>query len=317
MLGLYSTFSVRMSPTFDLVVWELYICRYVIASVYIVLLLEHLASLPQAGDRVYLETEDTQKRFTAIFFPLVSLFRGCRSYHYQSYYVGYLTSFGTQRKCKQAVAVVAALSIFSTGIADALVMLRVSVLWGRRRLILGILLFSFFSTFSASAISLVIVATKLVASTNVVQPLSICLPLVGPHQMMVGIWVPGMVFDGLVLSLAGWNACARPRTQQTAFTVALYRDGVVVFLILAGLRGISLFFSVFGSDVFLLGLCISWPMSTITLSRFIFRLRRREKGLALPSNSSGDTAVADADSGLRSVPETSSVSLQARDNSLG
>ncbi|KAF8528607.1 hypothetical protein JB92DRAFT_772466 [Gautieria morchelliformis] len=322
-LVLYSTFSVRrlatrerMSPTFDLVVWELYICRYVIASVYIVLLLEHLASLPQAGDRVYLETEDTQKRFTAIFFPLVSLFRGCRSYHYQSYYVGYLTSFGTQRKCKQAVAVVAALSIFSMGIADALVMLRVSVLWGRQRLILGILLFSCLSTFSAAAISVVIVATKLVASTNIVPPLSICLPFHSQHQMVVGVWVPGMVFDGLVLSLAGWNACAQPRTQQTAFTLALYRDGVVVFLILAALRAVSLFFSLFGSQFYLLGLCISWPMSTITLSRFIFRVRRLEKGLALPSNSSGDTAVAGADSEWCSVPHGSFISLQARHNSL-
>ncbi|KAF8482358.1 hypothetical protein JB92DRAFT_1674787 [Gautieria morchelliformis] len=39
-----------MSPTVDLPVpsfWDLYTCRYVIASVYIVLLLEHLASLPQ------------------------------------------------------------------------------------------------------------------------------------------------------------------------------------------------------------------------------------------------------------------------------
>jgi hypothetical protein len=40
-----------------------------------------------------------------------------------------------------------------------------------------------------------------------------------------------MVFDGLVLSLTGWNACARPRTRETALTTALYRDGVVVFLV--------------------------------------------------------------------------------------
>ncbi|KAF8528604.1 hypothetical protein JB92DRAFT_2863440 [Gautieria morchelliformis] len=220
--------------------------------------------------------------------------------------------------CKQGIAMAAALSILSTGIADALVMLRVSVRWGRQRLILGILLFSFFSTFSAAAISLVIVATKLVASTEVVPSVSICLfPFDSRHQIMVGIWVPGMVFDSLVLSLAGWNAYARPRTEQTAFTVALYRDGVVVFLILAGLRSVSLFFSLFGSQLYLMGLCVSWPMSTITLSRFIFRVRRREKGLALPSNNSGDTAVADADSGLCSAPEASSVSLQARHNSLG
>jgi hypothetical protein len=48
------------------------------------------------------------------------------------------------------------------GIADALVTLRVSVLWGRQRFILVFLLLSFFITFSAAVTSAVIVAPKLV-----------------------------------------------------------------------------------------------------------------------------------------------------------
>ncbi|KAF8509140.1 hypothetical protein JB92DRAFT_2948415 [Gautieria morchelliformis] len=301
-----------MSPTVDQFVLELYIYRYVIASVYIVLLLEHLASLPQEIEFIW--GQKTSGTLPRLFFLL---------YRYSA--VAGLTMInhmlaGISRPLERNVSMqkisLTALSIFSIGIADALVMLRVSVLWGRQRLILCILLFSFFSTFSAAATFFVIIATKLVASTEVVPSVSICrFPLAGLHQTTAGVWVPGMVFDGLVLSLAGWNACARPRTQQTAFTVALYRDGVVVFLVC--LRAVSLFVSVFGSELYLPGLCISWPMSTITLSRFIFRLRRREKGLAFPSNRAGDTAVADADSGSCGVPEGSSVSVQARHNSLG
>ncbi|KAF8492654.1 hypothetical protein JB92DRAFT_3002615 [Gautieria morchelliformis] len=279
---------------------ELYLYRYVIASVYIVLLLEHLASLPQ--DIEFIWRQKTPGSLPRFFFLL---------YRYSA--IAGLTIInhmlaGISRPLERniTIAMAAALSIFSIGIADALVMLRVSVLWGRQRLIF---------TFSAAATFFVIVATKIVASTYVGSPVIMCLfPVAGLHQTTAGVWVPGMVFDGLVLSLAGWNACARPRTQQTAFTVALYRDGVVVFLVC--LCAVSLFVSVFGSELYLLGLCISWPMSTITLSRFIFRLRRREKGLAFPSNRAGDTAVADADSGSCGVPEGSSVSVQARHNSL-
>ncbi|KAF8504233.1 hypothetical protein JB92DRAFT_2968359 [Gautieria morchelliformis] len=301
---------------------ELYLYRYVIASVYIVLLLEHLASLPQ--DIEFIWRQKTPGSLPRFFFLLYrySAIAGLTIINHMlagisrplERNVSWAENF-TQHVCKQAIAMAAALSIFSIGIADALVMLRVSVLWGRQRLILCILLFSFFSTFSAAATFFVIVATKIVASTYVGSPVIMCLfPVAGLHQTTAGVWVPGMVFDGLVLSLAGWNACARPRTQQTAFTVALYRDGVVVFLVC--LCAVSLFVSVFGSELYLLGLCISWPMSTITLSRFIFRLRRREKGLAFPSNRAGDTAVADADSGSCGVPEGSSVSVQARHNSL-
>ncbi|KAF8489740.1 hypothetical protein JB92DRAFT_3012177, partial [Gautieria morchelliformis] len=274
-----------MSPTVDLSVpsfWDLYTGRYVLASVYIVLLLEHLASLPQEIEFIWgQKTPGSLPRFVFLLYRY-SAVAGLTIINHM---LAGISRPLERNHCKQAIAMTAALTIFSMGIADGLVMLRVSVLWGRQRLILGILLFSFFSTFSAAGIFFAIGATKLVASTNVVPSISTCLFSVavdGIHQTAVGVWVPGMLFDGLVLSFAGWNACARPRTQQTAFTVALYRDGVVVFLILAGLRAVSLFVSVSRSELYLLGLCISWPMSTITLSRFIFRLRRREKGLALP-----------------------------------
>ncbi|KAF8528618.1 hypothetical protein JB92DRAFT_2863542 [Gautieria morchelliformis] len=297
------------APNDDLPVWEIYICRYIAASVYIVLLLEHLASLPQEIEFIW--KQKTPRSGLPRFFFLLYRYSAVAGLAIINHM---MAGISRPLELNVTIAMTAAL-IFSIGIADGLVMLRVSVLWGRQRLILGILV-SFFSTFSAAAIYFVIVATKLVASAEVVPFVSICLYPFGSRQQIIeGIWVPGMVFDGLVLSLAGWNACARPRTQQTAFTVALYRDGVVVFLV--SLRAINLFFSVFGTQLYLLGFCISWPISTITLSRFIFRLRCREKGLALPSNSSCDTAVADADSGSCSVPEASSISHQARHNSLG
>lgn len=40
-----------------------------------------------------------------------------------------------------------------------------------------------------------------------------------------------MVFDCLGLFLTAFNASARPRTQETALTSVLYKDGILYFLV--------------------------------------------------------------------------------------
>ncbi|KAF8492645.1 hypothetical protein JB92DRAFT_3002533 [Gautieria morchelliformis] len=285
-------------------VWEIYICRYIAASVYIVLLLEHLASLPQEIEFIW--KQKTPRSGLARFFFLLYRYSAVAGLAIINHM---MAGISRPLELNVTIAMTAALSIFSIGIADGLVMLRVSVLWGRQRLILGILLVSFFSTFSAAAIYFVIVATKLVASAEVVPFVSICLYPFGSRQQIIeGIWVPGMVFDGL-------NACARPRTQQTAFTVALYRDGVVVFLV--SLRAINLFFSVFGTQLYLLGFCISWPISTITLSRRLSVMVDIGHDMLVVVQTAYATSLLLMRIRDRAVCRSSSICPQARHNSLG
>ncbi|KAF8510851.1 hypothetical protein JB92DRAFT_419749 [Gautieria morchelliformis] len=191
--------------------------------------------------------------------------------------------------CKQAVATLAALPAFSIGIADALVMLRVSVLWDRQRSILVTFFLAFLVTYSITIICAVLTGIRLDAGTTFIPEFRMCVPGwdMSPRAV-IGVWVPGMAFDCLVLSLTAWNACARPRTQETALTTALYRDGVVVFLILAGLRILNVILSILSPHFFLIGMFIAWPISTVTLSRFIFSLHSLEKGPTLSSASSYD-----------------------------
>jgi len=138
----------------------------------------------------------------------------------------------------------------------------------------------------------------------------------GRPNAIFGVWIPGMVFDCLVLSLTAWNACARPRTQKTPLTTALYQDGIAVFLILAGLRAINLFLTIF-SQVFLIGICIVWPLSAITLSRFIFKLHRLEKEQTAASNSSHiDFENAYTDSKQSSMLEVPHIQSEVQQESL-
>ncbi|KAF8517437.1 hypothetical protein BU17DRAFT_66996 [Hysterangium stoloniferum] len=85
-----------------------------------------------------------------------------------------------------------------------------------------------------------------------------------------------------------WNACARPRRQSTPLTLALHHDGITYFLVLAGLRAFNTFMTVF-ARFFIVGVCVSWPVSAIALSRCILKLRKLEK-----ADRDDDTCVDDS-----------------------
>jgi len=291
-------------------VHELFIVRCVTISVYIVLLLEHLASMPQEIEFIW-KAPWNLARICFLLYRYSTIVGLTILMHVMEGLSGPLNV----NFCKHAVASLVALSVFSMGIADALVMLRVSVLWGRQRVILAILFLAFFASYSTAIVCAVIAATKLVSHTVVLPIINMCAPLTKPYAVL-GVWVPGMVFDGLVLSMTSWNACAQPRNQETALAQALYRDGIAFFLILAGLRAVNLLMTIF-SPLFLVGVCISWPLSAITLSRFIFHLRRLERiQQANDSSDDLDFTDADADSELPHALETSSPYNQLPHGSL-
>ncbi|GJJ15766.1 hypothetical protein Clacol_010044 [Clathrus columnatus] len=164
--------------------------------------------------------------------------------------------------CKHVVAGLTALSVLAMGIADMIVMLRVSVLWGRQRHVLSLLATAFILTYSATIACAVLAASQ----------------LVGWYSPILQ-----MAFDFLVLTMTSLNSCSRPRKAATPLSTALYRDGLTFFLVIAGLRALNLFMTLF-SQVYLVGICISWPISAIVLSRLIFHLQQVEK-TTTPDNS--------------------------------
>lgn len=249
---------------------ETFIIRYVTVSVYIVFLLEHLASLPEEIELIW---KSSWNLMQCCF--LLYRYSTLAGLTVLMHVIAGLSGPLSENFCKHVVAAMVALAIFSMGIADAMVMLRVSVLWGRQRTILVTLFLSFFVTYTIVIVCAALTATKLVSSTVSVPIIDICGPTSKPSALF-GVWIPGTAFDILVLSLTSWNACARPRDQQTPLTQALYRDGIAFFIILAGLRTLNLFMTILSGTFFIIGVCMAWPLSAVTLSRLVFHLRHVE-----------------------------------------
>jgi len=134
--------------------------RYLTVSVYVALLLEHIALLPLEVEYIW----KTPRHFTRICFLL---------YRYSTvfglavlmYLLAGLSSPLDGKFCKHALATLAALSVLTMGIADALVMLRVAVLWGRQRFILVMFLVSFLATFTTAVVCIAIATKRLSCSS--------------------------------------------------------------------------------------------------------------------------------------------------------
>jgi len=260
-----------LSPGFrERAMAEISVVRYVTAAMYVVLLLEYLYSIPQEIEYIW-KAPPNFARMLFLAFRYSTLGGMTLLMHAVAGESGLLTD----DFCKRAVAALAALAVMAIGVADIIVLLRVSVLWGRRRAILGLLFLTFCLTYGTAISCAAIGASRLVEYTIFVPELKTCLPIYKPYAI-IGVWAPGAVFDILVFSLTTWNAFARPRSGDTALMKTLHRDGIAYFLVLAVLRAFNLFMIIFSSTSFLVGICVSWPLAAITVSRFLFHVREAE-----------------------------------------
>ncbi|KAJ7136600.1 hypothetical protein C8R44DRAFT_976143 [Mycena epipterygia] len=96
---------------------------------------------------------------------------------------------------------------------------------------------------------------------------------------VVGLWVVGIVFEVVVFVTVWWNALDRPRAvgpdSDPAVTRILFRDGIVYFVILFGLRIANAVLAIVAplSLIFVIVFFI-WGATTLTTSRLIINSRR-------------------------------------------
>lgn len=250
--------------------------RFITTSIYVCLILEHISTIPKEVEFIW-KAPHSLVRLLFLLFRYSTL----AGITILTHSVAGIVTPLSQSFCKHVVASLTALSVLAMGIADMIVVLRVSVLWGRQRTALLILATAFILTYLATIACAAVAASQLVKFTSYNSVLRICIPEIKPDAIL-GVWIPGMVFDVIVLFMTSLNAFSRPRNVSTPLTIALYRDGITFFLILAGLRALNLFMTIF-STVYLVGICVSWPLSAIVLSRLIFHLQHVER-VTTPSN---------------------------------
>jgi len=268
---------------------------------YVCLALEHVATIPEEIEYVW----KARWNFASILF-LLFRYTSLGGITMLTYIIAGLSGPLSNYFCKHSIAVLSALAVFTMGIADALIVLRVSVLWRRQRVVLAILSVCFLLTFSTAVVCAVTGSITLVSGAIYVPLVRSCTPTSKP-RVILGVWVPGMVFDVLVLSLTSWNACSRPRRKSTPLAQALHRDGIIYFMILAGFRTLNMFMILF-APFYLVGICVSWPVSAIVLSRCIMKLRKLER-----VDRDDDKSVEDCTASYSSL-ELETLDISRRDN---
>ncbi|KAJ7870522.1 hypothetical protein B0H13DRAFT_2350358 [Mycena leptocephala] len=132
--------------------------------------------------------------------------------------------------------------------------------------------------YSISRLSSLFSSTFFLSAVLVFEPtVGVCTFTTKPS--VFGLWVIGLTFEVVVFVTVIWNALDRPRALTTAsneqMRQLLFRDGVVYFLILFVLRVANTIIAVVApiSQVFVIVFFI-WSTTTLTTSRLIINSRR-------------------------------------------
>ncbi|KAJ7660111.1 hypothetical protein DFH06DRAFT_1401396, partial [Mycena polygramma] len=97
---------------------------------------------------------------------------------------------------------------------------------------------------------------------------------------VVGLWIPGLIFELVVFVTVCWNELDRPRALATdsdshEITRVLFRDGVVYFVILFGLRVANTILALAAPlSIIFVAVYFIWSATTVTTSRLIINARR-------------------------------------------
>jgi len=175
--------------------------------------------------------------------------------------------------CRTWLSIALVIGSLSIAISNFLILLRLWILWNRNRRYMVWTLLCFVITQCAVIACTTITIVDLMGSLRYNSAFRLC---VITHRGSIAVyWAPGMFFELVVFATTCYNVLSRPRTHLSPMIKSLYRDGFNYFIILFGLRVANLALTIAAPlSLIYLGVFVIWCATTITLSRFIFKVRR-------------------------------------------
>ncbi|KIJ54943.1 hypothetical protein M422DRAFT_24807 [Sphaerobolus stellatus SS14] len=179
--------------------------------------------------------------------------------------------------CQRFIPGLIAGLVITTLISDALAVLHVSGIWKRNLKIFVVLAIVFIVTSVIALGTRIHGLTDLALSRNAL--LNTCQSSEEKPYLLAIPWAASLVFDAFVLAFMGFNAFTtfRGSARESRVKIAMARDGAWYFLVIFVVRLVNLFLTIW-APFWVFGIAgLSWPVTTITLSRFLFRMRGRQK----------------------------------------
>lgn len=192
-------------------------------------------------------------------------------------------------QCQCIVLATGMASIISMGIANALILLRVLVLWQDNRNITRRLWGGYLLSLLVTASMMLLTCIKALPGIRWSTDTRTCVPAMKTPFLPAGYGAP-IFFEVLVIYLVAYHALSTPRTARMPLNRSLRQNGLAFFTTVFFLRLVSMFAAIYvrASLVFLTVFFI-WASVTVNLSHSILRLRRADvKHYLLAKNTSLD-----------------------------
>jgi len=189
---------------------------------------------------------------------------------------GFVGDIWSDNGCAKFLSTCSLLALVSVGIANALVLLRVIILWDHRPLILKLMTGGFFAAFSLQVVFMIVTLVKLIPGVQWSPIVHMCITTT-TTPLLIAVWAAPMLFEILVLLATVLNALDRPRGADQKLANALSRDGITYFLALTALRAFNLALATTRDPALtMLGTFFVWALTTTVLNRSLLRLRQAE-----------------------------------------
>lgn len=189
---------------------------------------------------------------------------------------GFVGNAFSDEGCRIFIFTCSMIAIFSVGIANLLVLLRVVILWDHRPLILKLMVAGFVTSLTAQTVTLIISLLSVLSSISWSPIAKMCIVTRSTH-LLVAVWASPMLFEALTLLLTAFNALDRPRAASEPIVKSLRSDGIGYFLTITCFRIMNVVLAAIGRPSFtFLGVFFIWSMTTMVLNRSLLNMRRVE-----------------------------------------
>ncbi|EKM54155.1 uncharacterized protein PHACADRAFT_196585 [Phanerochaete carnosa HHB-10118-sp] len=189
---------------------------------------------------------------------------------------GFVGEAFTDEGCRRLLFACSMLSLASVAVGNILVLMRVVILWDRRRAVMELMVAGFIVCFSAQSALMVISLVKFWPGLQWNSVAGMCITTT-KTPFFSGVWAAPMFFEVLVLVSTVLNALDRPSQAALPITRSLHRDGITYFLAVTCFRVLNLTLSIVAqpSETMVVVFFI-WGMTTTILNRSLLRMRKME-----------------------------------------
>jgi len=185
-------------------------------------------------------------------------------------------TFAIYSRCQYVIFTTGVMAIVSIGIGNALVLLRVLVLWQDNKRITRFLWGGYFLSFLVMTSMMFLTCAKALPGIIWSPITRMCVPTTkGPS--LAATWGASLFFELMVIYLVAYHVLSSPRSAETQLTKSLRQHGLAFFLLVFAIRLANTFVSIFARpSLVYVALPFVWSAVTVNLNRSLLRLRRAD-----------------------------------------